>query len=1022
MNQYKSLTIRLSLLVLAVAVPTAVLSNARVHASEPVTRVPWTTSKLIGSPDPPLPYILERAYPLEFAGPISINRLPDSELMLVSEQKGRIFCFDAAQPNPQTHLFADFNANPPPLSGVQVGGGRRIELFSVAFHPQFSSNNYAYVCYITLGDGRPTETHIARFQVAAGEAPTLGMDSEFELLKCEGGGHNGCTVAFGPDGYLYISLGDLESPNPPDPRNTGQDISDLYSSILRIDVDQPSEGRNYSIPSDNPFIDLPGARGEVYSYGYRNPFRMAFDPETGDLWVGDVGWEAWEMVYRAKPGGNYGWSITEGPGLVKREQALGPTPILPADIALGHAEAASVTGGMVYRGQLYPDLDGTYIFGDWITRKFWAASFDTERVTGYREIAFGNVKPVCFESTKDGELLILDYADANQLSGIHRFVPNPALKESHPPFPRRLSETGLFSDTAGYVPAPGVLEYRVNAPMWKDGASADFLIAIPGEQTATFYREPQKTFDWFKTKVRLPRHTALVKTYSWPQAKSEQPARRIETQIAVKDQQGEWQYYTYRWNAESTDAELVDAMGETEEVSLDGHRDEQLIWSFGSRTSCRVCHTPWRGESLGFVDEQLRQPQRDWDSWRELFSSGLAKAEPETYGPDLSGHRLSGGRLSGGRLSGGLDPRTDLESVSNAPRGAMVDPHDAGQPLDLRARSYLHGNCSHCHLFGGNASTIFDLSFDKPLPDTKMMDEPPMRGDLGLTGSRIIRPGHPAESILFYRVAKSGSGRMPHVGSERTDPLAISLLKQWIAQLPEDPDRLKCIDLVCGPYPDVDLQQRLTSAKRLLESTEGAIELASAMAEGRVPQTLVHSIVEEAMRGPPAVRDLLEPFAAIDQRIPRLGMNFDSRLVLDGEGDSAAGERLFASGVGTCSNCHRAGTSGQQIGPDLSHVATRLKTKQAILDSILHPSAEINKDYVTKLVLTVDGDVLTGNIVEQTAERLTLRDANGKLTVMPADLVESVKASPVSLMPENLLSSLTAQQAADLLAYLTTLE
>ncbi|MCR9292812.1 MAG: PQQ-dependent sugar dehydrogenase, partial [bacterium] len=451
-------------------------------------RTPWLNSKLVDAPDPPLPYVLEQAFPLEFMGPISFHRMPDSSIFLVLEQNGKIFTFDSAQPTPEAHLLVDLNVTPPPHSEVSSEDGskrnsdRNVQLFSLCFHPDYERNRFIYLCYITVGGGRDTDTHIARFQLLPGARPQFVVDSELEILTCDGGGHNGCTLAFGPDGMLYISLGDLTSPTPPDERDTGQDISDLYASILRINVDevddQAYQGGNYAIPSDNPFVDLENARGEVYAYGLRNPFRMSFDPATGELWVGDVGWEAWEMVYRVKPGGNYGWAIKEGPGDVK-DQPPGPTPILAADIALNHAEAASVTGGMVYRGDRYQDLRGTYIFGDWITRKYWAASFDENRITNLREIALSPVKPICFEVDSDGELLVLDYNSGNRAGSIYRFAPNPRAREERQKFPEQLSATGLFEDTWEHSPADGVTSYSLNATMWKDGARVDYLLGLP---------------------------------------------------------------------------------------------------------------------------------------------------------------------------------------------------------------------------------------------------------------------------------------------------------------------------------------------------------------------------------------------------------------------------------------------------------------------------------------------------------------------------------------------------------------
>jgi len=138
----------------------------------------------------------------------------------------------------------------------------------------------------------------------------------------------------------------------------GQDISDLLSSILRINVDRPEPGKHYSIPPDNPFVKTPGARPEIWAYGFRNPWKMSFDPKSGDLWVGDVGWEMWEYIFRVERGGNYGWSLFEGRQPVRPNDKRGPTPVLPPTVDHDHTEARFITGGRFYYGDRLKDLHG----------------------------------------------------------------------------------------------------------------------------------------------------------------------------------------------------------------------------------------------------------------------------------------------------------------------------------------------------------------------------------------------------------------------------------------------------------------------------------------------------------------------------------------------------------------------------------------------------------------------------------------------------------------------------------------
>lgn len=969
-----------------------VLCCSQVIAQEKQASHEVWQSNFVGSPDPAPPLVLERAFPkLSFSGPISINRMPESNRFFVLEQNNRIYSFEAREDVANADLVIDFSEQKPLCGELPESQKREIELFSIAFHPKFSENHWAFLCYISKLAGK-THTHISRFEVDTDAVPKLLVKSEVNILTCDGGGHNGCTLLFDQAGYLYISIGDLTEPSPPDRLETGQDISDLYASILRIDVDRPDSQRPYSIPQDNPFIRMPSARPEVYAYGFRNPFRMSIDAPTGDLWVGDVGWEAWEMVYRVKSGGNYGWAIKEGPGDVK-PQRPGPTPILPADIALGHNEAASVTGGMVYRGSAYPEMVGKYIFGDWVTRKFWAATFDKERVIGRQEIAATQVKPICFETDVNGELLVLDYIDYGTAAGIYRFQRNPAASQPTDRFPRKLSQSGLFKDTKNYQFAHGVVGYTINASMWHDGANSSRLLAIPSDDPAIIFQRAQKTVNWYNTKVKLPVGSVLAKTLSIPVAKDgEFFETRIETQVALKDLAEEWQYYSYRWNEEGTDAELVGADGASRKLTIRGNTGEaeSYTWQFSSRSQCRVCHSIWTGETVGFVEEQLRNPLADSDGWRELSQAGYLRIDDE---PQPLDNHYSG----------------------------LVDPLDESLPLDQRARSYLHVNCSHCHMNGGNASTVFRVGFADRLAEARL-SEAPMRGELGLRDARIVAPGEPTRSVLLLRLAKQGTGHMPHIGAQRCDPVGVQLIHHWIASLPKDDEIRFALDQLCGSYTQRNDQRRMESAKQLLSTLEGTIELAGAMSAGRVPRWLHRQIVDEAARlNDLARQELIEPFAVGEQRVERLGINFDQQALLQIEGDAQRGRELFAAGVGQCSQCHRVGEVGKEVGPDLSRVFEKLKSREKLLQSILQPSLEIDPKFQTQMVLTGDGKTIVGRIEKRDEHQLVVIDAQAKRVEIKLDEIEFEKASPVSLMPEQLLAQLTAKQAADLLAWLETM-
>ena len=355
-------------------------------------RKAWTLSKVIGAPEPPDPYIAERVFPkLKFAEPLDIEFPPGSNRVFVVQHDGKIFSF----PNDNASAKADLAIDISRLKSLDKAHFPQTigsETLGLAFDPKFQANHYCYVCYHANFPGaqaleyaerypqNKTASHVSRFTVSTNDPPTIDPASEQVLITWPGNGHNAGCLRFGPDGDLYIATGDNGDPDPPDPFQIAQNVGDLRSKILRIDVTHPSGDLPYTIPADNPFVSTPaGARGEVYAYGLRNPWRFGFDRETGDLFAGDVGWELWESVYHVKSGGNYGWSITEGPQPVYPNGKRGPTPITPAEFSLPHTEAASITGGTVYRGKRLPGLRGQYVFGDWQTRRLWVARRLMER-------------------------------------------------------------------------------------------------------------------------------------------------------------------------------------------------------------------------------------------------------------------------------------------------------------------------------------------------------------------------------------------------------------------------------------------------------------------------------------------------------------------------------------------------------------------------------------------------------------------------------------------------------------------
>jgi putative heme-binding domain-containing protein len=943
------------------------------------TRTPWTTSKITGSPEPPLPYVTEPVFPaLKFNQCLDITTAPGSNRLFVVEQSGKIVSFPNDPDVTETDLVVDFARELPDVKQV----------YALAFHPDFENNRYCYVCYIkeaNLDDG----THVARFQMSDADPPTIDVTSQTTLITWLSGGHNGCCLKFGPDGCLYISTGDGGPANPPDIHKTGQDISDLLSSILRIDVDHADGEINYRIPADNPFVDTDGARGEIWAYGLRNPWRMSFDRETGDLWVGDVGWELWEMLYRIERGGNYGWAVMEGRSSTHPEWTRGPTPVLPPTVDHRHSESSSITEGATYYGTRIKELYGTHIYSDYDTGKFWGFQYENGQVVNHRELADTTHRVVGFGELQDGELLLLDHTDGS----IHQLVPNPRQGEVST-FPLNLSDSGLFQSITDLTPAPGVIPYSINAEPWADYAVAERMIAVPNELSIKAEG----------TAWTFPTESVLVKTLSLEMQQGDPTSRRrVETQILHFDGV-ELMPYTYQWNDEQTDATLVDASGTERTFEIQDtaafHGVRQQTWRFSGRAECQRCHNRWSGPALAFNTPQL--------------------ARNHNYG---------------GSTASQLDTFAHIglieKPVDTSKQPSLASPYDASATLDDRARAYLHTNCAHCHRLHAGGAVLSHMHFDLELDKTNMLNTRPTQGTFGIHAPQVIAPGDPVRSVILYRMAKLGSGRMPRIGSAEVDLAGVRLLHDWLEQLPQDTTtdasvaRLRKAEVAALTRLQVtDLPKEQTAiVDSLLTSTTGAVRLLHAVDNDELSATVMARSVAKAVRhSDVSIRDLFERFLPPEDRIKRLGSVVQPDQILSLSGDSTRGRNVFfnTSGV-ACKNCHRINKDGKEVGPELTTIGKKLSPVQ-LLENILEPSKRIDPKYVTYLVETTNGRLFTGLLVEKTDEEVVLKDAQDKERRIPAKEIEQLVPQRQSLMPDLLVRDMTAQQVADLVAYLSSLK
>ncbi len=718
-------------------------------------RIPWETSQVQGTPDPPLPYMTRIAFPSQqFLEPLATGQLHGTPYLLVLQRPGQLFAISSDRKSGEKHLVLET--------------GRTS--FGVTAHPDFTSNGFIYVMH-TMGDDVAEETgsRVSRYTVSRTSPFQADLTSEQVIIEWPRGGHNGGCLRFGPDGYLYISTGD--GSGIADQLQTGQKIDDLLGSLLRIDVDHQSDDRNYAIPEDNPFILRTRlhefTRPEIYSFGHRQLWKYSFDRATGDLWGGEIGQDLWEMVYRIKKGGNYGWSVQEGTHPFRPDRPQFPIDIEKPIVEHSHNDFRSITGGFIYHGSRLPKLTGNYIYGDFDTGKIWTFNYSKGKVRGQMELTDTAIRLVAFGEDQQDELYLLDYAGGR----IHELVISPPVEEPLDDFPRRLSETGLFASTRDHTPAAGVIPYDVNSPLWSDGATKYRFLAVPGAGTIDFddvnYPQPAPGAPpgW-----RFPDGTVLVKTFALELEKGNpQSEIRLETRILHhKKMDGPdngygaqvWRGYTYVWNRRQTDAVLLGSDSLDRELTIrdpeaPGGRRTQT-WHFPSRSECTLCHTMSAKYVLGVNTLQMN---RDFDY-----------------------HGTVANQI--GTLSHiGIFSTPPEEGIEGLPR--LVAPDDSTATLDQRVRSYLHANCAHCHRKWGGGNAEFQLLAPLPLGETGTIDVKPGQGTFQLKEARLIAPGSPEQSLIYHRMNLLGLGRMPHIASSVRHEEAIQMVEQWIRQLTE---------------------------------------------------------------------------------------------------------------------------------------------------------------------------------------------------------------------------------------------
>jgi uncharacterized repeat protein (TIGR03806 family) len=644
----------------------------------------------------------------------------DGSRWFVLQQGGVVRVFDVSDPATQ-RTYLD-------ISSSVISGGER-GLLGMAFHPNFPTTPEVFLSYTATGSGAST---FSRFILDDTDAPTSATEQVLLTVDQFAGNHNGGDIAFGPDGYLYIGLGDGGGGG--DPQETGQDTTNLLGSMLRIGVlgvAHPSPA--YTLPPDNPFAGNPKCGPtlnngddcpEIYAWGLRNPWRWSFDEPTGQLWLGDVGQSAREEVDLIELGGNYGWDCREGfqsfePAGCPAGGLIDPVSDYP------RSDGASVTGGYVYRGSAIPALFGRYVFADFVSGRIWALRDDGQGGYTNEELLQSGLNIPAFALGEDDELYVASR------SRIYRLVDSgPGIPDT---IPDKLADTGCVDANDPTQPASGLVPYAPNAPFWSDGADKLRWIAIPDGTTIDIDGNGDFLF---------PNSSVIVMSF-------ELNDRLIETRLLMRHPDGVWAGYTYEWNDTETVATRVRG-GKLRDVGGQN-------WIYPSETECLQCHTSAAGFSLGPEIAQLNG---------ELTypSTGITANQLDT----LEHIMMFTSPLPG--------------PVGTLP--ALADPADAAASLDERARAYMHTNCAQCHRPGGPTPSNMDLRYDTDLGNTNTCDVAPSAGDLGIgPNARLIAPGSAADSVLPARMNVRDVNGMPPLGSHLVDADGIALINEWINSL-----------------------------------------------------------------------------------------------------------------------------------------------------------------------------------------------------------------------------------------------
>ena len=704
---------------------------------------------------------LERAFPyLRFERPVELTHAGDgSGRVFVVEQDGVIRVFPNDPDVRTSEVFLD-------LRDRISRRGNEEGMLGLAFAPDYETSGRFYVHY----SSKVKDEHgiVARFEVDPDNANRALPSSESLVLELAQPyrNHNGGTIAFDLDGMLLISFGDGGAAD--DPHGNGQNLGTWLGAILRVDV---SGEEGYSIPADNPFVGRDDALPEIWAYGLRNVWRFCVDSSTGRVWGADVGQNLWEEVNVLHAGGNYGWNTFEASHPFEKGIELnGRTHVEPV-VEYPRADGISITGGHVYRGRRSLEMQGLYVYGDYVSGYLWG--FDTDfGESGEAEprlLARTGKSIASFGVDEEGEVYLCSFD-----GGIYRLVPGEAPGAALASWPTDLAETGLFADVAEHEFAEDVVAYDVNVSFWSDGATKTRGIALPKGKSLGY--QPSGAFD-------VPVGTTLIKSFRHPHGNRE---RLIETRLIERTTEG-WEAGTYVWTGKR--ATLMPEGRQIEQWNRSGDDWGVDTWHAPSSAECAQCHVEDAGFVLGLTNAQL---DRD-------------------------------GQIERWLEDGTLNMLVDSMAALDYGYAAL---EDTSVPIEQRVRTWLDVNCAMCHYPDGPGNAAFDARFITLLAETGLIGGEVTQGDLGIEGAQLVAPGDPARSMLLHRVATLGDGRMPNLASHEVDAVGVALLEEWIGGMQDDdeeqqeePKEVGFVPLFDGDTLDGWTQRNGTATYRVEDET-----------------------------------------------------------------------------------------------------------------------------------------------------------------------------------------------------------